>query len=509
MAFVRPQVRHGSGVLRWQLLLALPIVAAIAVFAATQIFAGSSTSILSDKRQYNPGETVVLTGLYFAASSSFDVVVERPDGSIVIGNRSETPGWDTVPSNAEGDFVYFYLLNGEATEIPGEYLVRVYDAGAAQIPANELATTNFFDDDSAFPTSLTVVTDGLEVTVSGDWQWDTCDNKVDLKKHVGFGMDWDDSTGVLDPAAPPNNYRDGIYPSEPLLSTVPTDPNDTAGWTNADHCDNPNPGPHTGDWGPFTHTYAVSGTFDICVIIYDVHIRGAHPHTNPPNKEAKTTGKHSTHPWENRDNSFDRGLTNPQICELGVTLALPTATFTPPPPTATFTPTPVPPTATFTPVPVPPTATFTPTPVPPTATFTPTPTHTPTITPTPTATPTPTPTKQPFKGDTDGDGCADVRENLPKAQAANGGGRDYLNPWDFYDVASISGPTPDGVIDQLFDLMGVIDHFSPTGAPPYDVHFDRGPSSGPNPWNMTAPDGVIDLLNDVLGVLLQVGHDCT
>ena len=137
----------------------------------------------------------------------------------------------------------------------------------------------------------------------------------------------------------------------------------------------------------------------------------------------------------------------------------------------------------------------------------PKPTFTPTVTATPTV--TPTPTKQPFKGDTDGDGCADVRENLPKAQVANGGGRDYLNPWDFYDVASISGPTPDGVIDQLFDLMGVIDHFSPTGAPPYDVHFDRGPSSGPNPWNMTAPDGVIDLLNDVLGVLLQVGHDCT
>ena len=34
------------------------------------------------------------------------------------------------------------------------------------------------------------------------------------------------------------------------------------------------------------------------------------------------------------------------------------------------------------------------------------------------------------------------------------------------------------------------------------------PSSGPNPWNMTAPDGFIDLPNDVLGVILQFGHDC-
>ena len=116
-------------------------------------------------------------------------------------------------------------------------------------------------------------------------------------------------------------------------------------------------------------------------------------------------------------------------------------------------------------------------------------------------------TKKPFKGDTDGDGCADVNENLPKSEVANGGGRDYLNPWDFYDIGSLGGG-PDGYIDLLFDILPVIQHYSPGGAPPYDVQFDRGPSSGPNPWNMTAPDGVIDLLTDILGVIQQFGHDC-
>ena len=79
-----------------------------------------------------------------------------------------------------------------------------------------------------------------------------------------------------------------------------------------------------------------------------------------------------------------------------------------------------------------PTPTTTPTDTP-TITPTPTVTPTPTITPTPTVTPTPTPTptKQPFPADTDGDGCPDQRENLPKSQVANGGGRDYLDPWDF------------------------------------------------------------------------------
>ncbi len=39
--------------------------------------------------------------------------------------------------------------------------------------------------------------------------------------------------------------------------------------------------------------------------------------------------------------------------------------------------------------------------------------------------------------------------------------------------------------------------------PPYDVHYDRGPSIGSNAWNMTAPDGIIDLVTDILGVIDQ------
>ena len=70
------------------------------------------------------------------------------------------------------------------------------------------------------------------------------------------------------------------------------------------------------------------------------------------------------------------------------------------------------------------------------------------------------------------------------------------------------GGPPDGVIDLPNDILGVILRFSPQGQPPYDVNFDRGPSSGPNPWNMTAPDGVIDLPNDILGVIQQFNHSC-
>ena len=113
----------------------------------------------------------------------------------------------------------------------------------------------------------------------------------------------------------------------------------------------------------------------------------------------------------------------------------------------------------------------------------------------------------PFDPDTDDDGCNDGQE--VGADETLGGRRDPTNPWDYYDVLGPGAALPtDGVIDLPNDILGVIQHFSPHGQPPYDVQFDRGVSSGPNPWNMTAPDGVIDLPNDVLGVILQFNHNC-
>ena len=115
------------------------------------------------------------------------------------------------------------------------------------------------------------------------------------------------------------------------------------------------------------------------------------------------------------------------------------------------------------------------------------------------------PIKLPFPGDTDGDGCADTRENQPKSQANLGGGRDWLDPADYYDVSI----PRDGVIDLTNDILGVILHYAPTGTEPtYDANYDRGRQAGPNPWNMAPPDGVIDLSNDILGVIQQYLHNC-
>jgi hypothetical protein len=117
--------------------------------------------------------------------------------------------------------------------------------------------------------------------------------------------------------------------------------------------------------------------------------------------------------------------------------------------------------------------------------------------------------KLPKPGDTDGDGCPDAHENRPKTQASSGGGRDWQDPNDYYDVY---GPgqslTRDGVIDLPNDILGVVQHYSPGGAPPYDVRFDRGQTIGANHWERAGPDGVIDLANDILGVVFQYNHNC-
>ncbi len=109
--------------------------------------------------------------------------------------------------------------------------------------------------------------------------------------------------------------------------------------------------------------------------------------------------------------------------------------------------------------------------------------------------------KQSEPGDSDGDGCSDQKEQGPDETL--GGQRNFLNAWDYYDMNG------DSIIDLSNDIFEVIQHYAPTGSElAYSLVFDRGPSSGPDVWNMTAPDGVIDLSNDILGVIQQYLHDC-
>jgi hypothetical protein len=157
--------------------------------------------------------------------------------------------------------------------------------------------------------------------------------------------------------------------------------------------------------------------------------------------------------------------------------------------------------------------------------FTATPTMTSTAT--ATSTPTPTPTKQPEPGDTDQDGCSDQEEN--GLNEVEGGLRNYRFFWDFFDTPNAANARDKAVASA--DFNRVLQRFGANDTGPGDFNrssdplsapnawvsgahranyhpaFDRGPTSGPNTWNLTAADGAI-ASPDFNRALQQFGHNC-
>jgi len=128
---------------RWRWLPMVIITAALILFALSASSTGvaacgssGSPTVTSDKPDYGTGETAILTGTGFDCGVTLTVKVTRPDGTVVTGDGTETPGSDTVTTDANGEFTYNYQLDG----ITGEYLVEVIDAGGTV-----LATTTFMD----------------------------------------------------------------------------------------------------------------------------------------------------------------------------------------------------------------------------------------------------------------------------------------------------------------------------------------------------------------------------
>ena len=118
------------------------------LFTATPVLVGqASTAVIwTDKADYTPGETVTVSGSGFVPYDYYDIPVIRPDGSVVLGDGSDTAGWDMVQADASGDFDYYYMLNG----IAGLYEVRVYDSPwSGSLDQEALATTTFTDAQAA------------------------------------------------------------------------------------------------------------------------------------------------------------------------------------------------------------------------------------------------------------------------------------------------------------------------------------------------------------------------
>jgi len=116
------------------------------LLAGFQPAAAQSPVVTTDKADYAPGETVTITGSNFLVGS-YDIPVIRPDGTIVKGDGSFVPGFDTVTAGADGSFVYPYILNG----IDGLYEVRVYDSPwSGELSETPVAMVTFTDSGGAY-----------------------------------------------------------------------------------------------------------------------------------------------------------------------------------------------------------------------------------------------------------------------------------------------------------------------------------------------------------------------
>ena len=313
--------RHVASVHRLFLLGAFAAVLAFTAFALQSRWSdgagATSYSVVTDQEVYAAGDLVTISGAGYTAAQPYDVVVIRPDGSILDANGQ--PGFDTVTADGAGNIIDLYTLTIDAPA--GVYVAEVFD-NADTGHTLPLALNSFYDD-TPYPLSINESSVGLTATVSGAWKWDGCISHSHSARHVGFAIVWGDGTGTANPSYPYTPSRDGVYPTTgPGGSWIQCAP------------------PGTGSWGDISHTYSTAGAYTICVILYDVQFS----HGSPP-----TSGNHSTNPWQNTDNSYDMYSSKPSKQQKCVNVnysptATPTKTKTP---TATKTATP-----TNTPVPV-------------------------------------------------------------------------------------------------------------------------------------------------------------
>ncbi len=109
----------------------------------TQVNAQTTPQVVTDKPDYLPNETVIITGSGFIPGE-YAVPVKRPNDDIVIwtGTTFES-GWGNVSVTTDGTFTYNYVLDG----ILGTYTVRVYPKSwMGNWDDTPLAFTTFTDD---------------------------------------------------------------------------------------------------------------------------------------------------------------------------------------------------------------------------------------------------------------------------------------------------------------------------------------------------------------------------
>jgi len=120
--------------------VALVLLALVAGISGVQ----GAPTLTTDKPDYLTGEVVHISGGGYAPGD-YALPVLRPDGTIVKGDGSFTPGWDVVTADASGNLAYDYQLDGVA----GIYEARVYPSDWSGDWSQALIASTTFADANA------------------------------------------------------------------------------------------------------------------------------------------------------------------------------------------------------------------------------------------------------------------------------------------------------------------------------------------------------------------------
>ena len=116
--------------------------------------------------------------------------------------------------------------------------------------------------DAPGPGSISASVSGSTATVSGSWTWKGADKCTD--QAVGWAVDW------KDPSDPGNAVKNGVSVGTQSDNSVHTNGDCGAITSGKDR---------GGSWGSLSHTYSSPGTYNVCVVMYDVHLDKGQPKT--------------------------------------------------------------------------------------------------------------------------------------------------------------------------------------------------------------------------------------
>lgn len=225
----------------------LGLIVSIVIF--TSIFAGYAfaASVATDKTDYTPNSTVIITGTGFLPSTSINLTIVNPDSSIFSANPT---------TDVSGTFVYNYTLD----DLNGIYYVYASDG-------TNSASTSFTDPAPVFIISITQPTNNSIVSnpvrVFGKWN---VTNPPGQTSDFNVLIQWGDGNTTnavnINRSASTNSsnppFISGTYDTETITGCTSAD-------NATDNC----------SLGNFDHTYSTCGNFTITAKLYHAQPTGA------------------------------------------------------------------------------------------------------------------------------------------------------------------------------------------------------------------------------------------